>query len=310
MKLENFDVIELARLLPMTRIMPHLRVHYRPGTFSAAAIDTFSTDTEAAIAHIEQTLGVTWSGGDDYYLAYALFSDPDLGVRGYTRPGYRTIIQMYDGSGTRLDRQYASTHELTHQIAYDTIGEAATTMLLEGLAMYAGQFYLVADGSVSLDGLARAALAQNRLIPITALNDGSVGFIGRFYYRRPYDEAGSFVQFLISTYGLPAFKRVYTTGDFGGVYGKSLLELQGEWEQYLESPRAVGPFAPDSARYFDDLSAVQSAYTQMFTAMSAGKAVSAQTYQVLDNARIAADNADDAAAEADLQAFAHDLAAT
>ncbi len=83
----------------------------------------------------------------------------------------------------------------------------------------------------------------------------------------------------------------------------SLPALASEWRQYLQSGRASGPFAPDSARYFQDIGAVQDAYTHLFTALSAGQAVSAQRYQALDEARIAADHAAYAVAESKLQEF-------
>src|SRR5205085_9520206 len=101
------------------------------------------------------------------------------------------ILLMFDGSGTRQERQYMIAHELTHQIAYDTIGQAATTMLLEGLAMDMEQPYMVRNRDISLDSFARAALADGWSIPLTSLSDGSVGFLGQLFYRQAYEEAGS-----------------------------------------------------------------------------------------------------------------------
>ncbi len=282
---------ELELLLPSTRRAGPLTLHYRPDTFARADIDHFARDSASAIGRVERLLGARLRGAVDYYLAWAIFPPPDPGLRGYNRSGERVIFQLYDGSGTRLERQYLAAHELTHQIAADSIGAAASTMLSEGLAMYAGQRYLVADGHVSLDGFSRAALDDVRLIPITRLSDGSVRFMGRLPQRYPYDEAGSFVGFLIRTYGLPEFKRVYTSGDYVGVYGKDLSALEAEWRAYLRSDRAAGPYAPDSRRYLDGIEAVQAGYERLFAALETGRPVPLAAYQALDAARIAADRA-------------------
>ena len=49
-----------------------------------------------------------------------------------------------------------------------------------------------------------------------------------------YVLAGSFVGFLIEKDGLPAFRRLYETGNYEIVYGKSLLSLEREWRSSLQ----------------------------------------------------------------------------
>jgi hypothetical protein len=158
---------------------------------------------------VETTLDARLAVPVDVYLANGFFPPPDSGVRGYTLAAAHMIF-MFDGSGTR---QYMIAHELTQQTAYDGIGQAASTMLLEGLAMDMEQPYMVRDHNISLDGFARAVLADRSSIPLTSLSDGSVGFLGQLFYRRAYEEAGSFVQFLITTDGMAEFKRVYVPSD-------------------------------------------------------------------------------------------------
>lgn len=275
--------------LGRTKTTAHFTVHYRANTFAEADLGTFAGDAEEAVRHIEQLLELEWSGQADFYLAYALFSPPDSGLRGYTRSYERMIFVLYDGTGTRLDRQYITAHEITHQVARDAIGGASSTMLSEGLAMYTGQRYLLMNGNVSLDGFARAALEQGRLVPLTHLIDGRTGYRGRLFDRYPYDEAGSFVQYLIRTYGVRQFKQVYTSGDFAGVYGKDIGTLEEEWKSYLSSDRAIGPFATDPSRYLQSIGHVQDAYSRLFTALSQGQRVEGRSYAALDAARIASD---------------------
>jgi len=67
--------------------------------------------------------------------------------------------------------------------------------------------------------------------PIRALL--SLGFLAQSS-QRSYQTAGSFVKFLLDTYGAPALRRLYHSGgDFTGVYGKSLATLAGEWQQMI-----------------------------------------------------------------------------
>lgn len=308
--LEAISRPELDTQLPVVRNTQHLAIHYKPGSFADSNMNEFQQDAEAAVAHIEQELDITWTGRVDMYLADTFFPPPDEGVRGYTPAGAHMILLMIDGSGSRYERQYMAAHELTHQIAYDTFGQAASLLLSEGLAMDMEQQYLLADGDISLDGLSRAALDQGELIPLTALSGGSNQFLGQLFYRRPYAEAGSFVQFLIQRYGVANFKRVYTSGDYATVYGKSLDTLDAEWRSYLQSPQAIGPLVTDSARYLRDVAAVQDGYRRLFNALIGGQDVSREAYDALDGARIAADRGHFASAEASLQAFTVGLRAT
>ena len=48
--------------------------------------------------------------------------------------------------------------------------------------------------------------------------------------RRAYTIAGSFVGYLLRTYGASPFKHAYPHGDFATAYGKSLDSLVDEWE--------------------------------------------------------------------------------
>jgi len=275
--------------LGRTKTTSHFLVHYRADTFAEADLWAFATDAEGAVRHIEQVLQLEWRGAADFYLAYALFPPPDSGLRGYTRSYEKMIFVLYDGSGTRLDRQYITAHEVTHQIVRDAIGGASSTMLSEGLAMYTGQRYLLQNDDISLDGFARSALTQGRLVPLTHLVDGHTSYKGRLFDRYPYDEAGSFVQYLIRTYGVRAFKQVYTSGDYAGVYGQDVGTLEEEWKSYLRSDRAIGPFPDNPVRYLQSISQVQDAYARLFTALSQGRRVETRSYVALDEARIASD---------------------
>ena len=52
---------------------------------------------------------------------------------------------------------------------------------------------------------------------------------------RSYLLAGSFVRFLVDTYGIERFKGVFRTGNFVKHYGKDLYSLEMEWIEFLDN---------------------------------------------------------------------------
>jgi len=54
---------------------------------------------------------------------------------------------------------------------------------------------------------------------------------------RSYILAGSFVRFLVDTYGIEKFKKVFPTGNFDKCYGKELKDLVNEWEEFLKTQK-------------------------------------------------------------------------
>jgi hypothetical protein len=49
-----------------------------------------------------------------------------------------------------------------------------------------------------------------------------------------YTTTGSFVRYLLETYGAASLRRVYATADFEAAYGRSLEALTAEWEGFLQ----------------------------------------------------------------------------
>ena len=52
--------------------------------------------------------------------------------------------------------------------------------------------------------------------------------------RPPYNVAGSFVGFLIETFGIESFRRLYETEDYDKAYGKSFDLLEAKWRQSFD----------------------------------------------------------------------------
>ncbi|PSQ88108.1 MAG: hypothetical protein BRD30_07725 [Bacteroidetes bacterium QH_2_63_10] len=60
-----------------------------------------------------------------------------------------------------------------------------------------------------------------------------------------YATMGSFVRYLMDTYGPEAVKRVYARGNFEAVYGRSLASLAAAWAETLRTRSFVSRGAHD-----------------------------------------------------------------
>lgn len=137
-------------------------------------------------------------------------------------------------------------HELTHALAA-SFGSAWLKVsarhelwvnmgLVEGLA----QALSPDDAIMDLHEWARA-MQKIQLAPDMRDLLGPKGFWSQAP-QRAYTVAGSFVRYLLETYGAANFKLAYAHGDFKTAYGRSLDVLVSEWEKKLHnivlSPRA------------------------------------------------------------------------
>ena len=53
--------------------------------------------------------------------------------------------------------------------------------------------------------------------------------------QRAYTIAGSFVRYLVDTYGIDRFKQAYGTGDFAAAYGRPVGDLIQEWQAFRDT---------------------------------------------------------------------------
>ncbi|MFU8802369.1 MAG: tetratricopeptide repeat protein [Bradymonadaceae bacterium] len=97
---------------------------------------------------------------------------------------------------------------------------------------------------------AGAALHAQDLAPDIRNLLGATGFWTQAS-GRAYTLMGSFVRYLIDTYGIENFKVAYGRGDFQRAYGKSSDALVGEWEDFLETIELTGR-QQEVARYLYD----------------------------------------------------------
>jgi tetratricopeptide (TPR) repeat protein len=79
-----------------------------------------------------------------------------------------------------------------------------------------------------------AAMRRQKLAPDVRALFGLQSFYAQ-EHARAYTIAGSFIRYLIDTYGTDHFRSLYAHGDFQRTYQRSLDELATEWERFLDN---------------------------------------------------------------------------
>jgi len=128
----------------------------------------------------------------------------------------------------------ALLHEIVHIYAPNN-----NRFLAEGLAVYLpakiGSNRAFPNFSDNLN-----VLARRRFPEVNSLENLNTGGTTRPWSTAgderttAYILGGAFVGFLIDRNGLPRFKKLYETGDYDKVYGKSLEILEKEWRSALQ----------------------------------------------------------------------------
>lgn len=205
------------------------------GLFSPADQAILATELEQALTY---TTGRFGSGPNDRVSAYVGL-EPGCGLHGIAYTEQRTVQVFTCADLPRYRTVTIMAHEFVHQLAHDRYGPAhlqADMILLEGLATWgAGSYWL--GGQPDFAAFVREYKANGSLLPLATSYVGRpISDMNQLYY-----QWGSFVEFLIETYGREAFDALYVTGnrapgsaDYAGVYGKSLADLEQEWLAWLD----------------------------------------------------------------------------
>ena len=215
---------DLVTAYPATVAGERFTLHYDPTSPPAIAPDELAALVAQILAHHEQMLGVTLGGQFDVYATGTIFAAPDQALRGHSFSRYRYFQVVVDNHSASAAQRYIVAHELTHLLAWNTFGIPSSVLLSEGLAVYAGLDF-VGDALLSLHDFC-AAYSQAGALPHVS---DDLAYLGHIRNLEHYYVAGCFVQFLIERYGATAFAQLYPTGDYVGVYGQSLAELEAEW---------------------------------------------------------------------------------
>ena len=121
-------------------------------------------------------------------------------------------------------------HELAHvlTVPWSPLKVSLKIGLHEGIAVAADWD----EGKLTGHQWAKAMRQMEIAPPLS----GIMGFgFWRHAGARSYLFSGSFVRFLVDTYGIEKFKGVFPTGNFMKHYGKDLHGLEAEWVEFLEN---------------------------------------------------------------------------
>jgi hypothetical protein len=238
------------------------RIHVVSGTAAYRDLPELTVMVETAVQEAGRQLNVEPAEKLDIF-----FIDRILGQGGYA--GSSMVLsyldRQYAGGGLYETLVHESVHLLDKQIAPQRI-----TILAEGTAVWAaGGHYKSED----LDQRASALITLNEYIPLAVLADD-------FYpvqHEIGYLEAGSFVKYLIDTYGWSVYRDFYSNVTLENVnspsaalergfqtyYGKSLSIMESEWLAHLAKIEASDLALSDLAttiRFYNVMRQYQTIY--------------------------------------------------
>jgi hypothetical protein len=229
------DAADIEVELDGTFETPHFVIHYAHTKDIDAEIELIARDHEFRYAQVVAQLGVAPSVKlHSFYFADSEQKARWIGARRVemAKPWRREIYLDH-----RAFPHSSLRHEIVHAVASEfgdwLFGVAARTVLglpflvspglIEGLAV---AIDWPAEGDRTPHEAVRALVEMGAKPSLGELM--SLSFFG-VSSARGYTTAGSFVRFLIDTYGIAAVRRVYRTVDFEGTFGKPLAALEAEW---------------------------------------------------------------------------------
>jgi len=269
---------DLATAYSQTETRGRYTLHYPPDSLPAQELDAVLAMVDTAMRQIEEPLGIQLGGTFDVYVAESLFAADDVALRGRSFSSLRRLFFLWDGTGDEADRQYIITHEATHTFTWNAIGQPASVMLHEGVAVYTGMSNYENAGYINLDDFCAVFYRAERL----PLPTGTMDFQGHIYDLTTYYSAGSFVRYLIDTYGAEKFTQLYPSGDYVTVYGQDLPTLQEAWLAQLAAREL--PANLDAGALIQYVDEVGQNYRQLFANFS-GTPAEMRAYRALDKAR-------------------------
>lgn len=275
---------------PLSTTVGSLVVHYQPNTYPAEQLAELKAVLPSIMTELETALGGGISHPIDLYLAGTLFAD-NPALQGLTQSYEFQTAVLVNGAFHPGERDYILAHELTHILATHRLGPASSPMLHEGLAVYLPQTHLVQTAGYLPHTTICAIAHQQRdqssqFTPITELAQQAYGpttFGGHIRTFINYNLSGCFVGYLLATYGLEQFDAVYESGDYLGVYGRSLPELESDWQATL----ANIPIPIDGARFLQQTAVIAAAYNHYLATATEGNHPNWPAYLLLNQARLA-----------------------
>ena len=224
----------------------HFDLYYDPSHLDSAAVAALAADHEAHYEGIRRRLNGRQAAGDRRIQSY-LYPSPEVKAR-LTGARTTSVAPVWLGQPQvhLLERRAEASlgHELAHVLArpygLPLLKASWSPGLVEGWAV---ALEGPDAGPTSHDLVSTAWTADS----VAALDQQAQALTQRFspwgfWTGRgavSYAAMGSFVEYLLSTYGPAPLKRVYARANFAEVYGRPVSELTDEWAAYVRGRSMV-----------------------------------------------------------------------
>ena len=207
----------------------HFTIRYRPGSRAAAALDRIAIMAERDFERITKALDVKPEGGLELHIyddvAELLAVTKTKGNAGFASGN--TIHIPYDDDQTRF-------HEMVHIVAYrlpKSGAESRSLFFAEGLANALLEFV----HGVHVHAVAAHYKKAGRLPPLAEMADAPdfYAWMAKHPDLNAYDIAGSWMRYLLDTFGVEKVKKYYTGAPAKDVFGAAEAELEAAWRKSL-----------------------------------------------------------------------------
>ncbi len=271
---------DLVLVYPLSLQSGRFTLHYAPNTFPAQDPQSVYDMVSRSVDHIERLFQIRLSKTFDVYAFGSLVNPPNSHLRGKSDSSNLRVFFLDDGTGSALDQQYISAHELTHMFLYNTFGRPASTMLSEGAAVFSGMEGIAGADHLPLKTFC-AAYNRAHSLPHVSVE---LSYSGHIYNLENYYTAGCFVGYLIEKYGLQSFGKLYHSGAFTATYGKTPPDLEQEWIASLKTVQLPPDLEP--ARLVKSVAKLEASYLYFMPSFN-GTPIQLKAYYHLDLARLA-----------------------
>jgi len=230
----------------------HFDLYYDPNRLGERAVAALAEDHEAYYTHLRERLALESGEGPERIQSY-LYPNRDVKARltGARSTSVTPVWLEAPQVHLLVDRAEASLgHELAHVFSrpygVPLLRASWAPGLVEGWAVALEP----PDPSPSPHDLVSVATTADSVGTLSTKAEAIASRLTPwgFWTGRgavSYATMGSFVRYLLDTYGPQPLKRVYAWGNFESVYGRSLASLAAEWTDTLQQRPLVAQAAYD-----------------------------------------------------------------
>jgi hypothetical protein len=256
---ENEDHIQLLIASPRKEFTYHV-IRERRRTLLANPIEVFTKDwqkkgTKSFVCHYtkgNEPTPLQIRRMDEFYKELSSYLDLSLEIRidYYKCDSAKEVGKIFGmppavGRGSKLHYAIAamswrSFHEVVHVLLGQVSRKKPTSLILEGAACcFGGTSIATREAQLSWT---KTLVENNEHLPISYISRGE-GFWSAEDMNDPYAESGSFVKYLVGTYGISKFKELYRYRDatededleaeMERIYGRNIAQLEDEWREWI-----------------------------------------------------------------------------